>query len=137
MADDNVEVVRRAIAELNFADAELPTEIFSEDFELDFTNSRGPQSGVYRGLEETREFMRSFIEPWAKVGFDTNEEVTELEDGRVLTVNTLRARGHGSGVEVSATAASIWTVKNGKAAAMKMYQSKEEAIEAAGVSSTS
>ena len=131
---DHVEVVRRAVAELNRADVDAATAAFSEDFELDFTNSRGPMSGVYRGLDETRAFLRSFFEPWAEVEFDPSAEIRELDDGRVLTENRVRARGGGSGVEVAATGASIWTIRNSKVAAMKMYQSKAEALEAAGVS---
>lgn len=134
---ENVEVVRRAVAELNRADLDAATEAFSEDFELDFTNSRGPMSGVYRGLSETREFMSSFFEPWAEVEFDLRAEIMELEDGRVLTVNRVRARGGESGVEVAATGASIWTIRDGEVAAMKLYQSKAEALEAAGVSPAS
>jgi ketosteroid isomerase-like protein len=127
---ENIEVVRRAVAELNRAEFDSAPVAFTDDFELDFTNSRGPMSGIYRGLNETVEFLRAFVEPWAEVEFDPNAEMSELEDGRVFTVNSLRARGDQSGVEVTATGAAIWTVRDGKVAAMKLYQSKAEALEA-------
>jgi len=129
---ERVEVVRRVVDAMNRADFDAATQLFSRDFEFDFSNSRGPMAGIYRGRDEARDFMTSFFEPWAEVEFDP-QELTELEDGRVLTVNRVRARGHGSGAEVAATGASIWTVRDGKVAAGKLYQSKAEALEAAGL----
>jgi hypothetical protein len=42
-------------------------------------------------------------------------------------------RGRGSGVQVDATAAQIWTITDGKARRIKLFQSKAEALEAAGL----
>ena len=128
---ESVEVVKSNLEAFNRADFDAIVDLTSEDVEFDFSNSRGPMSGVYRGREELRGFLSSFADAWASLEFDPQEEVVELRDGRVLTVNAFRARGHGSGVEVAATGASIWTVRNGKIAAMTFYQSKAEALEAA------
>ena len=127
---ENVEVVNRVVDALNRADIDAVAESVSQDFELDFSNSRGPMSGIYRGPDGIREFVRSFFEPWASIEFKP-EEVIELVDGRVLGVAQVRAKGHGSGVAVSAKGANVWTIRSGKVAAVKLYQSKEEALEAA------
>lgn len=58
----------------------------------------------------------------------------ELDADRVLTVNAFQMRGRGSGVDVNASGGSIWTIRDGKAAAITLYQSKDEALEAAGLS---
>ena len=126
---EKVKVARHIVDAINRGDVEAVAEMVSEDFELDFSNSRGPMSGTYRGADGIREFMTSFFEPWAEVEFAPGEMV-ELDDERVLTVNTVRARGDGSGAEVAATGASIWTIRDGEVAAVKLYQSKEEALEA-------
>ena len=131
---DSVDVAKRVIDAVNRADFDGIVESVSEDFEFDFSNSRGPTSGVYRGRDGLREFLRSFFEAWASLEFDPQEEIIELEGGRVLTVNALRGRGHESGVEVAATGASIWTIRAGKVATMTFYQSKAEALEAVGLS---
>ena len=128
---ESVEVVRRVLDAFNRVDFAAVIDSMAQDVEFDFSNSRGPMSGVYRRREELREFLTSFADPWASLEFDPQEEVIELRDGRVLTVNTFRARGHGSGVEVGATGALIWTVRDGEVAAMTFYQSKAEALEAA------
>ena len=126
---DGVEIVTRVIDAFNRADVDAVLEASSDDFELDFSNSRGPLSGVYRGLEEARGFLTSFFEPWAALDVGL-EELVELGDDRVLTVSEVRTRGQGSGAEVNATGAMIWTVRDGEVTAAKMYQSKAEALEA-------
>ena len=128
---ESVEVVRRVLDAFNRADFDSVVDLMSEDVEFDFSNSRGPMSGVYRGREELRGFFTSFGEAWASLEFDRREEPIELRDGRVLTVNAFRGRGHESGAEVAATGAAIWTVRDGEVATMTFYQSKEEALEAA------
>ena len=127
---ENIEVVRRVLDAFSRADVDAVIAASSEDFEFDFSDSRGPQSGVYRGLDEARSFFESFLEPWAALDVET-EEFIELERDRYLTVSKIRTRGQGSGAEVNARGALVWTVRGGEVAAVKLYQSKEEALAAA------
>ena len=52
----------------------------------------------------------------------------------MIVVNRVRMRGRGSGVEVEATGAQVWTIRDGKFQRAKLYQSKAEALEAVGLS---
>ncbi len=128
----SIDVIKRVLDAVNRGDFDAVVDGMSEDMEFDFSNSRGPLRGVFRGREGMREFVTSFGEAWASLGFDPEEEAIELHNGRVLIVNVFRARGHESGVEVAATGASVWTVRNDEVAAMTFYQSKDEALEAIG-----
>jgi ketosteroid isomerase-like protein len=129
MTPDTAPIVGRMIDAFNRGDIDAVLEESSQDFEFDFSNSRGPLSGVYRGHAETRGFLTSFFEPWATL--DVNlEEIVELGSDRVLTVSEIRTRGQGSGAEVNATGAMVWTIRDGEVAAAKMYQSKADALEA-------
>ena len=128
---ENVEAVRRVMDAINRGEFDAAVANFSETFELDFSNSRGPMSGIYRGRGEAKDFLTSFWEPWESVKFDPHEEIRELENGLVLTVNAVRGRGSGSGAEVTAVGATLWTIRSGKILAAKLYQSKDEALEAA------
>jgi ketosteroid isomerase-like protein len=132
MSQENVELVRGIIDAINRGDIDSATEAAHRDFEADWSNSRGPLSGVYRGREQVRELWKSFLEAWASLRWDP-EELVELDGGRVLVVNHVRMRGHASGVEVDARGAQIWTIRDGKAYAVKLYQSKAEALEATGL----
>jgi ketosteroid isomerase-like protein len=126
---DDMAVVRRVIDAMNRADLDEVAESSSEDFELDFSNSRGPMSGIYRGREGVRAFLTSFGEAWEALEFEPTELI-ELGDHRVLTAVAVRARGHESGADVTARGATIWTIRDGEIAAVKMYQSKAEALDA-------
>jgi len=128
---ESVEVIARVIDAINRGDFDAVLESASDDLEFDFTNSDGPMSAVYRGRDGARDFWTSFREPFASVVLES-DEIIELEDGRLLSGTTVRVRGQGSGVDVSATGAWVWTVRNGKVAAVKMFQSKAEALEATG-----
>jgi ketosteroid isomerase-like protein len=133
---ENADAVQRVVEAINRVDLEGFADAVTEDFEIDFSNSRGPMNGVYRGRDQAREFVESFLEPWASLEFEMIE-ITELQDGRVMQVGELRSRGSESGAEVGARGATIWTVRDGKVSAVKLYQSKDEALAAEGVSPAS
>ena len=128
-----IDAMHRVMDAINRADIEEFTAAITEDFELDFSNSRGPMNGVYRGRDQARQFMESFLEPWASLEF-ASQETIELPDGRIVQAGELRSRGHGSGAEVGARGATIWSFRDEKVAAVKMYQSKEDALKAGGAS---
>jgi ketosteroid isomerase-like protein len=132
MSQENVEVVRRIINAINRGDIDAAMESASQGFEADWSNSRGLLSGVHSGRAQARESLKSFLEPWASLRWDL-EELIDLDEHRVLSVSRIRMRGRGSGVEVNASGASIWTIRDGQATAVSLYQSKAEALEAAGL----
>ena len=46
---EKADAVRRVVDAINRVDLDGFADAVSEDFEIDFSNSRGPMSGVYRG----------------------------------------------------------------------------------------
>ena len=131
MSQENVEMVRRAIDSINRG--RLAVEDLADDFEMDWSNSVGPLKGVYRGLEQVNEMFQSFREVWDRLRWDI-QEVIDLDGGRVLIVNRVRMRGRTSHVEVEATGTQVWTMRDGKLASVKLYQSRADALEALGLS---
>jgi ketosteroid isomerase-like protein len=132
MSQENVEVVRRVFDSINLGDVDGALEAAADDFELDWSNSIGPAKGVYRGKEQVREVWTSFLEAFGALRWDP-EEIIEVDERRVIVVNHVRMHGRESGVEVDAVGAQLWTIGEGKAQSIKLYQSKAEALEAAGV----
>jgi ketosteroid isomerase-like protein len=61
------------------------------------------------------------------------EESIECGHDRLVTANRIRARGKASGVEVNSRRAVLWTFRDGKVAGARLYQSREEALEAVGL----
>lgn len=132
MSEENVEHVRRTIALWNRRDVDGALEIAADDFAMDWSNSIGPAKGVHRGKEEVRRFWMSFLEAFEAMHWEP-KEIIELDASRLLAVTHFQARGRGSGIEVDASGAQLWTVRDGRVQSVKLFQSKEEALEAAGL----
>jgi ketosteroid isomerase-like protein len=133
MSQENVVLVRRAINLVNRGDFRRAIEEADDDFDMDWSNSVGPLSGVYRGKRQVTEFLESFLEAWDELNWDMRE-VIDLGGEQVLVVNNVRMRGRASGADVQAVGAQVWTIRNGKLRSAKVYQSKAEALEAVGLS---
>jgi ketosteroid isomerase-like protein len=133
MSEENVEIVRRVFDSINRADIDGALEAAADDFEVDWSNSIGPAKGIYRGKEQVRKVWTSFVEAFDVFRWDA-EEIIEVDESRVIAVNHVRMRGRGSGIEVDAVGAQLWTISEGIGRSIKLYQSKAEALEAAGLS---
>jgi ketosteroid isomerase-like protein len=129
MSGENIELVRHVFDAVNRGDIAAAQEVGADDAVWDWSNSIGPAKGVYRGREQQREFWTSFVEAFDEVRWDP-EEIVEVDDSRVIVVNHVRMRGRGSGVEVDAVGAQLWTITEGWVRSVKLYQSKAEALEA-------
>jgi ketosteroid isomerase-like protein len=132
MSQENVELVRRVNDLFNAKEVEQALDLVGNDFEMDWTNSIGPLKGVYRGRRGVVELWTSFLDAWESVRWDP-QEIIEVDEGQLIVINHVRMRGRGSGAEVDATAAQLWTFTDGEARRIKLYQSKAEALEAAGL----
>jgi ketosteroid isomerase-like protein len=132
MSRQTVETVRRIVDLFNARKIDEALQGVAEDFEMDWSNSIGPLKGIYRGREGVLELWKAFLEAWESVRWDP-QEIIDVDDQRVILVNRVYLKGRGSGVEVDATGVQIWTLKDGKAERIKLYQSRSEALEAEGL----
>ena len=130
MPQENVEVVHRVNDLFNAKEVEQALDLVGDEFEMDWTNSIGPLRGVYRGRRGVLELWKSFLDAWESVRWDP-QEIIEVDEARLIVMNHVRMRGRGSGVEVDATAAQLWTFSDGEPRRIKLYQSKAEALEGA------
>jgi ketosteroid isomerase-like protein len=105
------------------------------DPEIEWDTSAGPVleiAGVYRGIEDTRQWCREWFTAWQALHFEY--EVVDAGD-RVVTLLDLRMRGRSSGIEVPfGKHAWITTFKDGLMIHNKLYMNQAEALEAAGLS---
>jgi ketosteroid isomerase-like protein len=133
MSEENVEVVSRVIDAFNRHEPDLIASYVAPEGEADWSRSLAPYRGVYRGPDEWRDWLRLRLDAWSDARWDALE-LTALDDDRVLLVVRLTALGRDSGVEVTASSTIIWTVRDGKIVRAELFQSKDEALEAAGLS---
>ena len=130
MSQENVEIVKAAYDAFNREDWDASLKAAAPGFEMDFSRAVGPWRGVY-GLDQVRRVMEEFRETWESVRQEPHEFI---EAGDLVVVpSTMHVKGRG-GIEVVVRAAVVWTIRNGAIERMVMYQSKEEALEAVGLS---
>ena len=134
MSQENVEIVCRAIDLVNGGELRRAIEGTDEAFEMDWSDSIGPVSGVYRGRDQVLGLLETFSEAWDELRWEVQEVIDLDRSDQVLVVNKVRMRGRVSHAIVEATGAQLWTIRHGKPWRAKLYQSKADALEAAGLS---
>lgn len=132
MSQENVKVVRRAAEAFNRGDLDAAVADAAPDIEYVATGALPGFRGVFRGVEEYKRFLH-----WTSEEFDDSRgEPTEIiEAGDQVVVGlTISGRGKQSGVETSWTIWQVWTFQEGKVVRGQGFASREEALEAAGMS---
>ena len=65
MSEENLEAIRGVYERWAEGDFQWGLEIFDPEMEFVLPPSF-PESGTYRGREETSAYMREFLEPWVR-----------------------------------------------------------------------
>ena len=132
MSQENVETIRAVWEAINQGDLDAATAHLPADFVADWSESLAPESGVYRGRDEVRRAFAWTTESWSELEY-FEDEIIDAGD-QVVRVGGVRARGKGSGADVMAQGAQLWTFHKGTPVSVRLYQSRDEALEAAGLS---
>jgi ketosteroid isomerase-like protein len=128
MSEENVEVVRRAVAAFNARDRDRVLSMC--DPEIEFRSAI--EQKTYRGLDE----VVGYREEVAAVMEDFHfEDSRFLDAGRDRVVHLYRmvGRGAGSGVPVSREVGALWQLRDGKLLKGEIYLDQRQALEAAGL----
>jgi uncharacterized protein len=131
MSQENVEIVRRAIEAWTRRDLDSALQDLDPDAGVDWSESFGVQRGVYRGIEEIRRFWGDWLEFFEEI--DVRAEAFIDAGEHVVVPNRTYLRGR-DGIEVDAGSTSVWTLRDGKIVWQRLYQEKEAALEAVGLS---
>jgi ketosteroid isomerase-like protein len=136
MSEENVEIVRRAYQAAAGRDASAAIALYGSEVEWDI--SRAPardllgEPHIYRGHDGLQRFFRAWYEAWEHVEPDLEELIAA--DEHVISVETTRGRGRASGAEVELPHFAVWTIREGKIDRVVWFGTREEALEAAGLS---
>lgn len=133
MSRENLEIVRRLFDAISRRDAEAVLSFYDPDVEWDGSRA-GPGAfivGTYHGHDGLRRYFREWNEAWENVDYHV-EDLTDAGE-QVISAVTSRGRGRASGVAVSYTQYALWTFRDGKIVRAAWFQTREEALEAAGV----
>ena len=128
MSANEVTLVQRFHECWNRRDLDAALECVDPAIEFDWSASRGPFSGIYTGRDGIQLFWSDMLDAWEEFQLEVEEVIAS--GPVVITANAVRARGKGSGVEVHARGAMIWTVRGGKILEARFFQTKDEALAA-------
>jgi ketosteroid isomerase-like protein len=130
MSSENVEIVRAAIDAHNRGDIDAAFKEAAPDFEYDGTRAVGIDGGVFN-LEQFKSLLSTFRDTWESYAIGADELIDAGEAVVMAFANVLRGR---DGIEVEAHGFWVWTIREGLIVRLCLYQERQEALEAVGLS---
>jgi len=127
---EKIEIVLRIVDSLSARKIDEALQYVADDFEVDLSSSIGPLRGIYRGRQAAYELWTSLLNAWTTVHFDSVDAI-EVCDSRVILINRVQVRRPGAFEDDIYP--QLWTLSGDKAERVKLYRSKSEALEAAGL----
>jgi len=143
VSEENVALVRRNYQVINSIDRRGdqfidPEEVapdlwagLSPDFEL-HGRPDVPDSTVYRGREESKEFWRMLQDVWAELRWEPLEFI-DLGDA-VVVETRITAIGRGSELRIEADETDVFWFRDGLLVRVQGFPTKDEALQAARAS---
>src|SRR5512144_413025 len=133
MSEENVETIRKGYEAMNSA-------LASGEELLPLMGGIDPdvvvEMGVLEGTFHGREGFVQFIEGQAAV-FDNlrcdPEEIIDAGESIVVPMR-LTGKARNTGLHLDYRAIHVWTLRNGKAIRLRLYENRDRALEAAGLS---
>jgi ketosteroid isomerase-like protein len=133
MSQENVEIVRSALDAFARGGLDAAAEYWTDDIDHrsipGAVDDRGPMHG--------KDAVRAYYQDWLDTFDEFWTEPVELIDvGEDQVVSVLRMGGLAkqSGIETNLTYAVLTTIRDGKIARGREYATREDALEAAGLS---
>ena len=130
MSQADLETLRAVYRAVSAGDWDAAFSHAEPDFELT-TPELSPMAGTYRGEQAIRSFFDELWSAFAEVE-NTLEEVIDLGD-RVLVFLVVLLRPKDSEATVELRVAHLWTMRDGRVAACRVFTDHRLAREAAGL----
>jgi ketosteroid isomerase-like protein len=135
MSEENVELVRRtyeaAYEAGGQADYDAVVSYFHPEIEF-HAYPRSPEVGVYHGKQALREYIENAWEHYERGRIEV-EELLDAGD-QVVAVITLHAVPKRGQNEITVQIVEVFTIRDGLLAERRSYSTRDEALEAAGLS---
>jgi uncharacterized protein len=131
MSEENVEIVREFTRRFEQGDRDSWREYFDPAVVWDTSASNLPAAGVYHGHEGVERWFRDWLETWADYEM-ANREYIDAADA-VVVVFRQSGTGRGSGARTERDFFVVYDLRELKVVRFRLYESREEALEAAGL----
>jgi ketosteroid isomerase-like protein len=133
MSQENVELLSEMVDAFNRRDLDGYLARISPDVEWDVSEGFLGVQDVYRGRAGVRKWWNDFLEAWESFNGEI-DEMAEGKGGAVFVGLNGKGRGAASGVETELHFLFVFWVADHKVARVRMFQSRDQAVEAAGLS---
>jgi ketosteroid isomerase-like protein len=136
MSQENVEVVRQVIAGHRSDGLEAAREAVPAlwDPSCEYTRvTAAVDVQTYRGHDGIRRYLSDMADAWGEWRIEA-DEILDVNHDTVVATGRFLARGKDSGVPVEARLATMFVLSKGKVLRGQTYPSREEALEAVGLS---
>jgi ketosteroid isomerase-like protein len=133
MSEGNVKTVRNMAEAINRGDPDTWAEYIADDIDYRAVEGAPDDHGPIHG----KDALRAYLQDWQDTFDDFTSEPVELIDAgedNVIAVIQISGRAKLSGVETDLTYAALYTFREGKIVRGREYWTREEALEAAGLS---
>lgn len=92
MSEENVAAIRRGIEAYVASDWEAWVAEFDPEITWEETPGLGPDPAIYRGVEEVRTAVSSWLEMWVDYDFEARQYIDAGDDVVVLAIERGRSR---------------------------------------------
>jgi ketosteroid isomerase-like protein len=133
MSQQNIKTVLDAGAAFNGGDLDAWFEYYTDDIDYRPVEGAIDDQGQIHGKDAYRAYVQDWLDTFNDVRLEPVEQIAVGED-KVIAVVRARARAKLSGVEPELTFAVLYTIRDGKIARGREYWTRDEALEAAGLS---
>jgi ketosteroid isomerase-like protein len=127
MSEQNVQIVRRGLEHF-LATGELYWETTSEQVEIHDHDI--PERREYRGRDGVARWLEDWGSAWAEWSFEPQEFIDAGE--QVVVVARVVAKGRSSGAQVDRQDGLLYTLRDGELVRLDYFNSRDQALEAAG-----
>ena len=132
MSQENVEIVRRLIGAWDSGDYSGALDSIDPEIEVNAALQMD-LDGTYRGHAGVAKMLGVFWAEFEGPRIEIEEAIAAGSDDVVVGVR-FYGRGKRSGVVIGAPAWHVWRLREGKAVRWRLLRTKQEALEAAGLS---
>ena len=131
MSQENVEIVRAMIDAANRGDWDAAIKDAAPGFVWDNSRAVGTDNRVVlTSAEQARDFFKELNDIWESFRVEIDEMIPI--GNHVVVPHTTHIRGR-DGIEAQARTTWLFTIRDGMAKRICLYQDKDEALEAAGL----
>jgi ketosteroid isomerase-like protein len=133
MSQGNLERLRRGHEGFTRGDISSLRENVADDVDWGTTGAFPGLDESYLGPEALERWMEAVRSAWESFEVEIDEVVRDADDVLVIT-ERLWGRGRGSGVETEMQIFSVYWFDEGQIVRRRVFDSREDALEAAGLS---